>query len=210
MFKKLELKRKQVTLSKLNPWETFKIGEHDFKVLKRYREKSAVVSDDFLIKNVKFDDTSINYAESNLKKVIETQVQPIIESEVGADNIVPHYVDLTTVDMQDEFGTCVCKVRPITFNEAREYNLFLVNYPLDMDCWTCTPISSVARGNKNQLEVLHPSGRIGSCDCNKPNGVRVFCLLKSTTLVTIEEWPYKVSGMIDIDEDGDLIEIPLE
>ena len=54
--------------------------------------------------------------------MIEDKIQPIIESEVGENNLVEHTVELTSVDMQHEFDDCKCKVRPITFDEARKYN----------------------------------------------------------------------------------------
>lgn len=72
-----------------------------------------------------------DYGKSSLKNLIETEIQPVIEKEVGAENLVGHYVDLTSVDMQQEFESFKCKVRPITFDEAREYNDLLVNGDLD-------------------------------------------------------------------------------
>lgn len=116
----------KVQLSTLNPGETFKIGEHDFIVLEQKQEQTMVISKGFMAENEKFDDDTRDYNESSLKKLIDRYIQPIIENEVGADNLVEHDVDLTSVDMQKEFGTCRCKVRPITFDEARNYNDLLV------------------------------------------------------------------------------------
>lgn len=132
LVKKLEEEEKQskVKLSTLNPGDVFKIGEHDFIVLMQCREETAVISKGFMAENVKFDEDLRNYKESNLKKVIENQIQPVIEKEVGSKNLIEHEVDLTSVDMQDEFGGFKCKVRPITFDEARLYNNLLVNKTL--------------------------------------------------------------------------------
>lgn len=186
LVKKLEEEEKQskVQLSTLNPGDVFKIGEYDFIVLEQCEERTAVISKGFMAKNVNFDEDSRNYKESKLKKVIENLIQPVIEVEVGSKNLIEHEVDLTSVDMQDEFAGFKCKVRPITFDEARLYNNLLVNKSLNDWWWTCTPWSTEDRGWKYSISVVAPSGGIdcGSCDIGR--GVRPFCILKSNIFVS--------------------------
>lgn len=186
LVKKLEEEEKQskVQLSTLNPGEIFKIGEYDFIVLEQCEERTAVISKGFMAENVKFDEDSRNYKESNLKKVIENLIQPVIEKEVGSKNLIEHEVDLTSVDMQDEFGGFKCKVRPITFDEARLYNNLLVNKNLNDWWWTCTPWSTEDRGWKYSIAVLAPTGRIDVNYCIISRGVRPFCILKSNIFVS--------------------------
>jgi len=181
LVKKLEEEEKQskVQLSALNPGDVFKIGEHDFIVLMQCREETAVISKGFMAENVKFDEDSRNYKESNLKKVIENQIQPVIEKEIGSNNLIEHEVDLTSVDMQDEFGGFKCKVRPITFDEARLYNNLLVNKNLNDWWWTCTPWSTEDRGWKYSIAVVAPSGYFSSHYCHYGYGVRPFCIFSS-------------------------------
>ena len=119
-----------------------------------------------------------------MKKLIESDIQPIIENAVGEDNIVEHDVDLTSVDMQNEFGTCRCKVRPITFDEARKYNDLLVNKELNDWWWTCTPWSTEERGWKYSIAVVSSSGYFCISHCNDNCGVRPFCILKSNIFVS--------------------------
>lgn len=186
LVKKLEEEEKQskVQLSTLNPGEIFKIGEYDFIVLEQCEERTAVISKGLMAENVKFDEDSRNYKESNLKKVIENQIQPVIEKEVGSKNLIEHEVDLTSVDMQDEFGGFKCKVRPITFDEARLYNNLLVNKNLNDWWWTCTPWSTEDREWKYSITVVAPSGDINDCYCISSGGVRPFCILKSNIFVS--------------------------
>ncbi len=186
LVKKLEEEEKQskVQLSTLNPGDVFKIGEHDFIVLTQYRKETAVISKGFMAENVKFDEDSRNYKESNLKKFIENQIQPVIEKEIGSKNLIEHEVDLTSVDMQDEFGGFKCKVRPITFDEARLYNNLLVNKNLDDWWWTCTPWSTEDRGWKYSITVVAPSGHVDRNFCDFSFGVRPFCILKSNIFVS--------------------------
>ena len=174
-------------LSTLNPGDVFKIGEHDFIVLTQYREETAVISKGFMAKNVNFDEDSRNYKESNLKKVIENLIQPVIEAEVGSKNIIEHEVDLTSVDMQDEFAGFKCKVRPITFDEARLYNNLLVNKSLNDWWWTCTPWSTEDRGWKYSITVVAPSGSVGNDFCFNSYGVRPFCIFSSAIFESEEK-----------------------
>ena len=186
LVKKLEEEEKQskVQLSTLNQGEIFKIGEYDFIVLEQCEERTAVISKGFMAENVKFDEDSRNYKESNLKKVIENLIQPVIEVEVGSKNLIEHEVDLTSVDMQDEFGGFKCKVRPITFDEARLYNNLLVNKNLNDWWWTCTPWSTGDRGWKYSIAVVAPSGNVINVYCDFGSGVRPFCILKSNIFVS--------------------------
>ena len=186
LVKKLEEEEKQskVQLSTLNPGDVFKIGEHDFIVLMQCREETAVISKGLMAGNVKFDEDSKNYKESNLKRVIENLIQPVIEKEVGSKNLIEHEVDLTSVDMQDEFGGFKCKVRPITFDEARLYNNLLVNKNLNDWWWTCTPWSTEDRGRKYSIAVVAPAGCIYYYGCGYCYGVRPFCILKSNIFVS--------------------------
>lgn len=169
----------KVKLATLQPGEVFKIGEYDFIVLEQQDGQTAVISKGFMAENKVFDNNTKDYNASSIKRLIEGEIQPIIESVVGAENIVEHEVDLTSVDMQNEYGRCKCKVRPITFDEVRKYNDLLVNKDLDDWWWTCTPWSTEERGWKWSIAVVSPSGRIDGYDCSISSGVRPFCILKS-------------------------------
>lgn len=179
-------KTDKVELTTLNLGETFKIGEHDFVVLEQRPGQTAVISKWFMASGKPFDDDLTDYNKSSLKELIESEIQPIIEEAVGVDNLVEHEVDLTSVDMQQQYANCKCKVRPITFNETRKYNNLLVNKDLNGWWWTCTPWSTAERDWKYAIAVVSPSGYIfrNSCNCN--GGVRPFCILKSNIYVSTE------------------------
>lgn len=181
-----EEKKSKVQLCELHPGDTFKIGDHDFIVLDQneYAETTAVISKGFMAENIVFDDDTRDYSKSNLRKVIEEKIQPIIESEVGAENIVEDSVDLTSVDMQEEFSYFKCKVRPITFDEARQYNDLLADNKLDDWWWTCTPWSTAERGWEYSIAVVASSGFISCRYYDDGNGVRPFCILKSNIFVS--------------------------
>lgn len=181
-----EEKKSKVKLCELHPGDTFKIGDHDFIVLFQddFTETTRVISKGFMAENILFDDDTRDYSKSNLRKVIEEDIQPIIESEVGEENIVENYVDLISVDMQEEFSRFKCKVRPITFDEARKYNDLIVNNELNDLWWTCTPWSTTERGWEYSIAVVASFGSVGSRGYGGSSGVRPFCILKSNIFVS--------------------------
>lgn len=177
----------QVELSTLQRGEMFSKNGRKYKVLKQEEGQTKIISVDFIAENVEFDSASPDYKTSNLKDKIETDILPLFEEDFGSDNIVEHEVDLTTVDMQKDFGSFSCKVRPVTFDEAREFNDLLVKEDLPGWYWTCTPWSTEARGWKYSLAVVSPSGRFSNCSYSNSDGVRPVCILKSNIFVSRED-----------------------
>lgn len=191
LVKMLEEKEKadKMELSTLKKGDTFPIAGHDFIVLEHdYLEKgyTAVICKDLWGKSVKFGD-SRDYKVSNIKKIMD-KVTEEIEKEVGADNVLEHEVSLTSVDMQNEFGSCKCKVRLISFDEAREFNDLLVNKDLPDWYWTLTPWSTADRGYTYSIAVVSPRGYV-DYDYYYYDffGVRPFCILKSDLFVSCVE-----------------------
>lgn len=196
MSKKLELARelvkqleeaekaKKVRLSELDPGDVFKIGKHDFIVLEHHEETTTVISKGFMAENVMFDEDTRDYNKSNLKKVIEKDIQPVIESEVGAENLVEYDNSLLSVDNQKEFEPCRAKVMPPNFGLVRRFNNLIVNKELDDWWWTCTPWSTADRGLKYSMAVVSPSGGIYYGRCYGNGGVRPVCILKSNIFVS--------------------------
>ena len=187
LVKMLETKEKagRVELSTLQKGDTFPMAGHDFIVLEHdYLEKgyTAVISKDFWGKSVKFGDTR-DYNKSNLKRIMD-EASVEIEKEVGAENVLEHEISLVSVDMQNEYKSCSCKVRPLTFDEARESNNLLVNKELPDWYWTLTPWSTEERGWSKSITVVSPSGNVGRGNYYNSNGVRPFCILKSNIFVS--------------------------
>ena len=176
-------KDRKVELSKLSAGDVFKIESHDFIVLEHGTDVTAVISKNLMTENEVFGN-SRNYKKSNIRRIIEEDILPEIEREIGADNIIEHEVDLTSVDMQNEFGAYKCKMRPITFDEARLYNNLIVNKELPDWYWTCTPWSTEDRGWNCSVAVVSPSGFIDDALYDDGSGVRPFCILKSNIFVS--------------------------
>lgn len=177
----------RVRLSELNPGDIFQTtGKRKYKVLEQCGDTTKIISLDLVKENVKFGDNT-DYNKSNVKKMCDTEILKDFEEEFGAENIEEHTVDIITVDGQ-KIGVVKCKVRPLTFDEARKYTELTPNDELDDSYWTCSAWSTVERGWKYALAVVSPSGIIGSYYCSGCNGVRPVCILKSNLFVSkVEE-----------------------
>ena len=173
----------KVLLSALAAGQRIKTGIGNFIVLGHDETGTKVIQEGFFAEDVKFDASSPDYTKSELKKMFDAEILEAYEKEFGSDNLVEHTVALKSVDMQD-YGEFTCKVRPITFEEAREFNTLLVKEELPDWWWTCTPWSTKERGWGSSVAVVSAHGYIydGSYSCR--SGVRPFCILKSNIFVS--------------------------
>ena len=177
----------QVELSTLAAGQKFKTGIGNFIVLGHDENGTKVIQEEFFAEDVQFDSNSPDYTKSEIKKLFDTKILDVYEKEFGSDNLIEQTVSLKSVDMQD-YGTFNCKVRPVTFEEAREFNAFLVKPDLPDWWWTCTPWSTKERGWEYSVAVVSPLGDVFWCSYRSRCGVRPFCILKSNIFVSkVEE-----------------------
>lgn len=176
-----------VELSTLKRGEVFQTtGKRKYKVLEQYRDTTKIISLDLVKENVEFDDTS-DYKTSKVKKLCDTEILKDFEEEFGAENIETHTADIITADGQ-KLGTVDCKIRPITFDEAREYTDITPNNDLNDWYWTLSPWSTKERGCVKSLAVVSPAGVFSDGYYFDAFGVRPACILKSNIFVSkVEE-----------------------
>lgn len=176
----------KVALSTLNPGDVFQTtGKRKYKVLEQYGDTTRIISLDLVKENVKFGDNT-DYNKSNVKKLCDTEILKDFEKEFGAESIEEHTVDIITVDGQ-KVGNTECKIRPITFDEAREYTDITPNNDLNDWYWTLSPWSTEDRGWGKSLAVVSPSGFIRHYYYSFSCGVRPACILKSNIFVSKAE-----------------------
>lgn len=178
----------KVKLSELKPGDIFQTtGKRKYKVLEQHAGYTNIISLGFVKENVKFDDNTTDYSKSSLKKLCDTEILEDFEEEFGEENIETDVTDLITVDGQ-KIGEVKCKVRPLTFDEARKYTELTPNEELDDCYWTCSAWSTEERGWKYTISVVSPSGRIINYVYYYGLGVRPVCILKSNIFVSkVEE-----------------------
>lgn len=183
-----EDQKNKVMLKDIPVGGKFDTGIGRFIVLEQKENYTAVITEDLYREDVKFDDDCTDYKKSPLRELCEGEILNEFVAEFGEDNICENEAGLVTVDGQEVFGKLLTKVRPLTFDEAREYNDLLVNKDLPDWYWTCTPWSTKERGWKYSVAVVSPSGDVDYDDCDDCRGVRPFCILKSNIFVSkVEE-----------------------
>lgn len=177
----------KVELSTLKRGEVFQTtGKRKYKVLEQYGDTTKIISLDLVKENVEFGDNT-DYNKSNVKKLCDTEILKDFEEEFGAESIEEHTVDIITVDGQ-KVGSVKCKIRPITFDEAREYTDITPNNDLNDWYWTLSPWSTEERGWSKSFTVVSPSGYVIIIGYGSANGVRPVCILKSNIFVSkVEE-----------------------
>lgn len=177
----------KVELSTLKRGEVFQTtGKRKYKVLEQYGDTTKIISLDLVKENVEFGDNT-DYNKSNVKKLCDTEILKDFEEEFGAESIEEHTVDIITVDGQ-KVGSVKCKIRPITFDEAREYTDITPNNDLNDWYWTLSPWSTEERGWSKSFTVVSPSGYVNVGYYYGVYGVRPVCILKSNIFVSkVEE-----------------------
>ena len=183
-----EDQKNKVMLKDIPVGGKFDTGIGRFIVLEQKENYTAVITEDLYREDVKFDDDCTDYKKSSLRELCEGEILNEFVAEFGEDNICENEAGLVTVDGQEVSGRLLTKVRPLTFDEAREYNDLLVNKDLPDWYWTCTPWSTKERGWEYSVAVVSPSGSIDSNYYYYCDGVRPFCILKSNIFVSkVEE-----------------------
>lgn len=183
-----EEQKNKVMLKDIPVGGKFDTGIGRFIVLEQKEDCTAVITEDLYRKDVEFDGDCADYKKSSLRELCEGEILNEFYDEFGEENICTNEAGLVTADGQEVFGKLLTKVRPLTFDEAREYNDLLVNKDLPDWYWTCTPWSTKERGWDYSVAVVSPSGRIDSLNFDNGNGVRPFCILKTNIFVSkVEE-----------------------
>lgn len=179
-----EDQKNKVMLKDIPVGGKFDTGIGRFIVLEQKENYTAVITEDLYREDVKFDDDCTDYKKSSLRELCEGEILNEFVAEFGEDNICENEAGLVTVDGQKVFEKLLTKVRPLTFDEARECNDLLVNKDIPDWYWTCTPWSTKERGCGYSVAVVSPSGLISNYSCYGSNGVRPFCILKSNIFVS--------------------------
>lgn len=183
-----EDQKNKVMLKDIPVGGKFDAGIGRFIVLEQKEDCTAVITEDLYREDVKFDDDCTEYRKSSLRELCEGEILNEFVAEFGEDNICENEAGLVTVDGQEVFGKLLTKVRPLTFDEAREYNDLLVNKGLTDWYWTCTSWSTKERGWEYSVAVVSPSGNVNYNFYGNCLGVRPVCILKSNIFVSkVEE-----------------------
>lgn len=131
--------------------------------------------------------SSNNFAASSLRSHLNG---PYLASltDGNPDEIITRTVDLTALNGSKEYGSCECKVAPLTIDELRKYHDIL---PLpERFEWSVTPWSTPAVNEDDTWVMgLFSYGGISDYYCNYSGGSRPAFLIPSNLPVEVEGNP---------------------
>lgn len=131
--------------------------------------------------------SSNNFAASSLRAHLNG---PYLASltDGNPDEIITRTVDLTALNGSKEYGSCECKVAPLTIDELRKYHDIL---PLpERFEWSVTPWSTPKVDEDDTWVLgLNSNGNIGSSYCGDSVGSRPAFLVPSNLPVEVEGNP---------------------
>lgn len=158
--------------------------EHKFIVFSNGSNRVGLLCQDLWLEDVEFGETS-NYIGSNVQRLLNEEVLPIIETAVGSDNVLEESINLTAIDGTNNYGYVDCKVRLLTFDEFRTNSKITRNPDMPDWWWLMNPWSD-KEVYLYGVAVVSPRGFINNSFYNCINGVRPFVSLSSAIFVSKE------------------------
>lgn len=131
--------------------------------------------------------SSNNFAASSLRSHLNG---PYLVSltDGNPDEIITRTVDLTALNGSKEYGSCECKVAPLTIDELRKYHDILP-IPERFE-WSVTPWSTPAVNEDDTWVMgLSSSGNVNDSSCFSSYGSRPAFLIPSNLPVEVEGNP---------------------
>lgn len=129
--------------------------------------------------------SSNNFAASSLRSHLNG---PYLRSltDGNPDEIITRTVDLTALNGSKEYGTCECKVAPLTLDELRKYHAIL---PLPESFeWSVTPWSTPEVNEDDKWVMgLNTNGNVYYYYCTSTYGSRPAFLIPSSLTVEAED-----------------------
>lgn len=129
--------------------------------------------------------SSNNFAASSLRSHLNG---PYLRSltDGNPDEIITRTVDLTALNGSKEYGTCECKVAPLTLDELRKYH-DIIPLPESFE-WSVTPWSTPEVNEDDKWVMgLGSDGDISLDGCSYSYGSRPAFLIPSSLTVEAED-----------------------
>lgn len=171
-----------IKLADIEAGDTFKIGAHEFIVLEQNGSTTDVILKD-LLPDQRFGDSN-NFDSSDVAETCYNFGEEIA-AIIGAENIIPHTVDLTANDGLKCYGTIETHCSLLTADLYRSFVDILDNFKPDCWWWLATSWSTKKHDNDGYVLCVSPSGYFSNYYYNDlEGGVRPFCILKSDIFVS--------------------------
>lgn len=128
-----------------------------------------------------------NFAESRIKEMLEKDLLPKLEAEIGVENILEHEVDLLSLDGSDKWGKIKSKVSLPTFDFYRQNVKIFDKYKLGYWWWLATPDTTSEHCSDDWMVCVSPNGDMYNGNYGRNSGVRPFLTFVSSISISCEE-----------------------
>ena len=168
-------------LRTLNPGTVFKKNGIEYIVCEQFADgTTAVVRENVLEQTMKFGDNN-NWKESLWRKYLNTEYLKEIENDFGADKIIEHDVDLTSLDGYDDYGTAIDSVSIMNIDRYRKYHKYIGD---TKEChYLSTPDSTPSGYSSSYVQCVSDCGDVSCIVCDWGRDVRPFFILKSDVFI---------------------------
>ena len=168
------------TLGSVKPGDTVTIGEREYIVLRHGEETTAIIAKN-PTKFMAFGKDG-NYAKSDVRAYCNGKFYNELCKAAGKYNIIPHTVALVADDGSNKGAGVTDNVSILTCDLYRRYRELLP--AIGSPCWTATRVTTLDEVYAYGVCVVGSSGILGWDDCGCSHGVRPYCILNSSVLVS--------------------------
>ena len=168
------------TLGSVKPGDTVTIGGREYIVLNHENGITAIVTK-APTKAMIFGGDG-NYAKSDVRAYCNGEFYEELCKAVGEYNVLPHTVDLISDDGSNKGASVTDYISILTCDLYRRYREFLP--AIGSSCWTATRVTTLDKDHARDVCIVLSRGILNWNDCGYSYGVRPYCVLNSSVLVS--------------------------
>lgn len=168
------------TIGSVKPGDTVTIGDREYIVLRHGEETTAIIAKK-PTKTMVFGKDG-NYAKSDVRAYCNGEFYEELCKVVGEYNVLPHTVNLVSDDGSNKGASVTDFVSIPTCDLYRRYREFLP--AIDSTSWTATRVTALVKNCAHGVCAITLGGILDKFDCGYPLGVRPYCVLNSSVLVS--------------------------
>lgn len=173
-------RRKTMNSVNIKIGKTVNVAGEEFIILDKFENSVLCLAKDFAYHSTRFDGNTNNYAESKIRKKLNSEYLSKIAEVIGEENIIASEIDLTSDDGLDDYGKVTDKIGLLTADMYRKYSRIIEKYPVDDWWWLATPWSTAHRGYLFSVRCVCDDGALDNLSCNYGNGVRPFLIFSTS------------------------------
>ena len=176
----VDVKPSSKPLSSYKPGETVTLGNREYIVLGQSEETTSIITK-AITRNMRFG-SSNDYRKSDVCTYCNDIFYNELANTVGKENIIMHTVNLMCDDGSNKGVSCRDNVSILTMENYRRYREYLSEF--DDSFWAATGVTILDRDYARGVCCISSNGVPDWSKCDWFDGVRPFCILRSSILVS--------------------------